>query len=69
MKAAGLAEVVLEVRKALHRFRDKEARAPIGPLVVERGARRTARFASQGAGAVPGAVVVRGDADRGTEPK
>lgn len=58
MKAAGLAEVVLEVRKALTAIQDKEARAPIGPLVVS-GALAEQLVRELGAGAVPGAVVVR----------
>ena len=57
MKAAGLAEVVLEVRKALTTIQDKEARAPIGPLVVS-GALAEQLVRELGAGAVPGAVVV-----------
>ena len=62
MKAAGLAEVALEVRKALTTFQDKAARAPVGPLVV--GVELAEQLVRElGAGSASGAVKVR-DAPR-----
>ena len=58
MKAAGLAKVALEVRKALTTIQDKAARAPVGPLVVS-GTLAEQLVRELGAGAAPGAVVVR----------
>jgi hypothetical protein len=58
VKTGGLGAVVLEARKALTTVQDKEAHAPVGPLVVS-GTLAEQLARELGAGAAPGAVVVR----------
>lgn len=58
MRARGLGSVVLEARKALTTVQDKEAQVPVGPLVVS-GTLADQLARELGAGAEPGAVVVR----------
>jgi hypothetical protein len=58
VKTSGLGAVVLEARKALATVQDKEAHAPVAPLVVC-GALAEQLARELRAGAAPGAVLVR----------